>query len=146
MPPEQAIIDHRVRSRADSLNLTLRFAPGVLDAWRRERGLAAAGRPPAAASQDAATLLHLWSNWLTPAVAAKVADLISSTELGAPLLAAAGNFLGRLSFTPDRFYRHFAPELGLVIRGERNQNNQMKPLFALYSRFTTGLSAQEQSR
>lgn len=145
MPPEQAIIDHRVRSRADSLNLTLRFAPGVLDAWRQERGLATAGRPPAAASQDAATLLHLWSNWLTPAVAAKVADLISSTELGAPLLAAAGNFLGRLSFTPDRFYRHFAPELGLVIRGERNQNNQMKPLFALYSRFTTGLSAQEQN-
>ena len=32
MPPEQAIIDHRVRSRADSLNLTLRFAPGLLDA------------------------------------------------------------------------------------------------------------------
>lgn len=132
--PRSAVLAHRMRGRERELNMRLRFAEGELDRWRKDRGLAPPARPPLSASRDAANLFHLWTNWYTPAVGDSIAEAVGATELGAPLWAAVSNFLGQLSFTQDEFYRHFAPDLGLVIRGERNAQGSLKPLFALYFR------------
>ena len=130
--PRQAIVAHCVQGREHGFRLALRFEPRVLNRWMAAHALAPPAQPPVAASQDTATLLHFWTNWFTPAVAASAGQAIRSTELGAPLLAAAGKFLENFSFTKETFYRIFEPELGLVVRGERNQNGQLKPLFSLY--------------
>ena len=133
--PQQAVVTHSINGDRSGLNATLRFDGQDLSAWLVKHQLAAPARPPVAASQDEATLLHLWSNWFTPAVLAKLTAAIKATELGAPLLAAGGSFFGQASLGKEDFYRHFATELGLVIRGEKNQNGQLKPLFSLYFKF-----------
>ena len=132
--PRQATVTHRVQGQERELDLHVSFTEGELDRWRKRHGLALPARPPLSASQDEANLFHLWTNWYTPAVGDSIAEAVSATELGAPLWAATRNFLERLTFTQAEFYRHFAPELGLVIRGGRNVQGQLKPLFALYFR------------
>ncbi len=133
--PQQAIVSHGVNGKVSSLNTTLRFDPQELNAWMAKHQLAAPAQPPVAASQDAATLLHFWSNWFTPAMLDKLTVAIKSTDLGAPLLAAGSSFFGQASLGKNDFHRYFASELGLIIRGEKNQKDQLKPLFSLYFKF-----------
>lgn len=141
--PEQAVLAHAIDGKAAVLNAILRFDPRELHAWMSKHRLAAPGRPPVAASRDAATLLHFWSNWFTPAMFDKLTAAIKSTELGAPLLAAGSSFFGQASLGQKDFYHHFSTELGLVIRGEKNKNGRLKPLFSVYLKSLDNLTVQE---
>lgn len=130
--PQQLVMVHTISGNSSSLSTTLRFKPEELQAWLYQHQFAAPASPPVGASRDEATLLHFWSNWFTPENLHRLAAAIESTELGAPLLAAIHGFFGRGSLSVEDYYRLFTTELGLVVRGERNQNNQLKPLFSLY--------------
>lgn len=132
IPPQQLVFAHRVDGRANALNASVRFQNDALAGWLGGHRLAAPAQPPVGASQDGATLLHLWSNWFTPEVLDRLIGAIDATELGAPLLAALRNFPGRDAAFREDFHRLFAPEAGVVIREEANQNAQHKPLFSLY--------------
>ncbi len=134
IPPQQFTLARRVDGRANGLSATVRFDGNALNGWLRRHNLALPAQPPVSASQDTATLLHLWSNWFTPEVLDRLVDAVDATELGAPLLAAARSFPKEKAVSQDDFHRLFAPEAGLVIREEKNQNAQFKPLFSLYFR------------
>ncbi len=132
--PQQFTLARRVDGRTNGLNATVRFDGNALSGWLSRHNLALPAQPPVSASQDKATLLHLWSNWFTPEVLDRLVAAIDATELGAPLLAAARSFPKGKAVAQDDFHRLFAPEAGLVIREEKNQNGQFKPLFSLYFR------------
>ena len=132
--PRQAVLSHSLDGSMSALNAALRFAPEDLAAWLAGHGLAAPDQPPLAASGDAATLVHLWSNWFTPEVMAGLGRAVESSELVGPLVAGISAFLGGMSINAADFYEAFNPELGLAVRGERDPTGQVKPLFALYFR------------
>ena len=130
--PQQVVISHSINGRSSGLSATLRFHPEELGAWLHRHQLSGPAGPPLAASQDEATLLHFWTNWFTAEAMDRLTAAINATELGAPLLAAGSAFLAQGSLGRDDFYQQFATELGLVIRGEKNLNAQLKPLFSMY--------------
>lgn len=134
IPPPQLVFAHRVDGRANGLSAGMRFQNDALAGWLGGHRLAAPAQPPVGASQDRATLLHLWSNWFTPEALDRLIGAIDATELGAPLLAALRSFPGRDAAFKEGFHHLFAPEAGMVIREEENQNAQRKPLFSLYFR------------
>ncbi|MDO5674663.1 MAG: hypothetical protein Q4G66_07085 [bacterium] len=141
--PQQAVVSHAINGHTSGLNTTLRFDPQELKAWMNKHQLADPAQPPVAASRDAATLLHFWSNWFTRAMLDQLTAAIKATELGAPLLAAGSSFFGQASLDQEDFYHHFTTELGLVIRGEKNQSGQLKPLFSVYFKSIDNLAVQE---
>ncbi|NLZ16201.1 MAG: hypothetical protein GX087_00490 [Desulfobulbaceae bacterium] len=141
--PQQLVVAHTMSGNISSLSTTLRFKREELQAWMHKHQFATPASPPVSASQDEATLLHFWSNWFTPENLRRLAAVIESTELGAPLLAAVHGFFGRGSLSVEDYYQLFSTELGLVVRGERNQNNQFKPLFSLYLKGRDQAAVQE---
>ena len=129
---QQVIVAHAIDGNHTGLSATLRFKTDELNAWLQKHGLKASAQPPLNVSPDPATLLHFWTNWFTPEVLHRFVAAVNNTELGAPLFAVAKDFFDQASLSEEEFYRLFATELGLVIRGEKNQNGTLKPLFSLY--------------
>lgn len=130
--PQEIALTHMFIPAERKIKLSFKFKPDELVTWTKKYKLSPPEIPQIMASNSGSTLFHLWSNWCHTEFMEQMSDKLYQTEIGSLVLTALSGFLSQKELSWWELKQPFNEKAGLVVLGERNESNQLRPRFSLY--------------